>query len=47
MIEIEGYELIENYAKRVNYSVSMIRKLIKKKELKHRKFKRRVYVWIG
>jgi hypothetical protein len=47
MIEKEGYEPIAEYAKRVNYSISMIRKLIKNKALKSRKIKGRVYVWKG
>lgn len=43
---IEQMEPISEYAKRVNYSVSMIRKLIKKKVLKSRKIKGRIYIWI-
>lgn len=46
MIEMESYQPIAEYANRVNYSISMVRKLIKKKLLKSRKFKGRVYIWI-
>ena len=45
MIEMGNYEPIEKYANRVNYSISMIRKLIKKKLLKSRKIKGRIYIW--
>jgi hypothetical protein len=45
MIAMESMEPIADYAMRVNYSVSMIRKLIKNKALKAYKIKGRVYVW--
>jgi hypothetical protein len=46
MIEIEGYKPISEYAKTVNYSISMVRKLIKQNKIKAKKFKRRIYIWI-
>lgn len=47
MIQMESYEPIATYAESKNYSISMIRKLVKKGLLKSRKFKRRVYIWTG
>lgn len=46
MILMEGMEPIADYANRVNYSISMIRKLIKNRALKSRKIKGRIYIWI-
>jgi hypothetical protein len=47
MISIEGYIPIGEYCKREYLSLSLARKLIKNKKLKHKKIKRLIYVWIG
>lgn len=47
MISIEGYIPIAEYCKREYISLSLARKLIKKKKLKSRKIKRKVFVCIN
>jgi hypothetical protein len=46
MIKMQGWESVEEYADRTHYSVSTVRKLIKKRAVKSRKVKGRIYIWI-